>query len=205
MSKTHNQRLIILLALLGLLTCILAACYFLYARQDTTLNPQAQLDALLNRQEPSSPSPEPERPGESTALKPDPAAGIPKADMTKTAFESKLAESTSMDKEKEDAANKREKDYIPPPRLAPDMFAFESVPFDAPIAKFPLVLVGQKDLEWYPSRVRRETGGIEGGGGSPSFYRNSPNRPPTPTPPPGPRPPPGKPPKPPPEVSNSGL
>lgn len=51
-----------------------------------------------------------------------------------------------------------------PDRLVPDMFAFDSLPFDAPVAEFPLVLVDQRvrtvdfvrDMELDPSMRQSE-------------------------------------------------
>jgi hypothetical protein len=96
---------------------------------------------------------------------------------------------------------------LPSARLAPDMFAYATLPYDAPLAEFPLVLVGQKYLEWY--KTTSEPIGVSAGIGSASIYGRPPTPPGTPPtppgPPPGPPPKPPKPPKPPPEVSTSGI
>ena len=45
---------------------------------------------------------------------------------------------------------------LPPSKLSVDMFAFSSLPFDAPVAEFPLVLVWQKNHgEWRRLIIRR--------------------------------------------------
>lgn len=201
MNKIRSKRMILSLAWLGLLAALLVASYFLYVTLPPTPTPHAQLDALLNGEVKTPPPAEALLSSEGTPPKPDSVAGKPRADMAKTEFESKLTDAMATEKE----PDKLEKDYLPPPRLAPDMFVFSSLPFNAPVAEFPLVLVGQKNLEWYRPPVGMTGGGMDGGGGdnSPSIYRNPPVKPPKP--PPGPRPPPGPPPKPPPEVSNSGL
>lgn len=90
-------------------------------------------------------------------------------------------------------------------RLKPEEFAFDAIPYDAPLAEFPLVLVDQRSREWYLTRdmemdsrlspaeadiLDRMQTDIHGGGGKP------PSGPP--------KPPPGRP-EVPPEESYSGL
>ncbi|MEI6148292.1 MAG: hypothetical protein WCS01_04290 [bacterium] len=93
-------------------------------------------------------------------------------------------------------------------RLKPEEFAFDAIPYAAPLAEFPLVLVDQRSREWYLTRdmemdsrlspaeadiLDRMQTDIHGGGGKP------PRGPPKPPPgPPGP-------PEVPPEESYSGL
>lgn len=91
---------------------------------------------------------------------------------------------------------------IIPPKLAPNMFSFSQLPYDAPAAVFPLVLVGQRNLEWVPTIP----GGRIEGAVTPVYAapRPTPSTPtPTPSPNPGPTPTPTPPPQP--EVSTSGL
>lgn len=94
----------------------------------------------------------------------------------------------------------------PAARVAPDMFPFQSIPFDAPLAEFPLVLVGQKNLELYKVPRTPGDGGMPEGPGS-SIYGRPSGRPVPPTPPgpPGPPGPPTPPIPPTPPVSRSGL
>ncbi len=103
-----------------------------------------------------------------------------------------------------DAHHDAGKYALPSPRIAPNMFAFSSLRNNAPVAQFPLELVGQKNLEWYRTRGANEGGTINDGQLS-IHRRPPPGRPPPPGPPPGPPGPPGPPPGPPPEVSTSGL
>jgi len=96
---------------------------------------------------------------------------------------------------------------LPPSKLSVDMFAFSSLPFDAPVAEFPLVLVWQKNLEWAKTMTGDRVGAWKVGPGSltpGSIYGKAPPGTP-PSRPPGPPGPPGPPPRPPPEVSTSGL
>lgn len=81
-------------------------------------------------------------------------------------------------------------------RLKPEEFVFDSLPHDAPLAEFPLVLVDQRLREWYLTHDVMSPNGVE-----PSERHGPPPKPP-PRPPPGP--PPGPPPEPP-EESTSGL
>lgn len=101
----------------------------------------------------------------------------------------------SRDKDSADDSLKR----VPhTPRVRTTDFPFQVVPFDAPVAEFPLVLVRQREVEAAP--IDRIDGGF-GAGDSMSYMRNNIYR--VPGNPPGQ--PPGKPPGKPPVESNAGL
>jgi len=95
---------------------------------------------------------------------------------------------------------------FPPSKLASYMFAFSSLPFDAPVAEFPLVLVWQKNLDWAKGTTGERGGSVPSSLPSGTIYgKAKPGSPPGQPPgPPGPTPP-GPTPRPPPEVSTSGL
>ncbi len=123
--------------------------------------------------------------------KDDPSGANPIAPNSKPEMTSIL----SRDKDSADDSLKR----VPhTPRVRTTDFPFQVVPFDAPVAEFPLVLVRQREVEAAP--IDRIDGGF-GAGDSMSYMRNNIYR--VPGNPPGQ--PPGKPPGKPPVESNAGL
>ncbi len=208
--RDQNKRFPIIILLLCVVACSLIAGYFYYLSLTPELDNMSRLQAMLKGDKSnndSAPSTKavttsgPILPANTTSDKPD-------IDVAKVEFESKLA-GLAAGTTDADLQKTSEKYALPPPRLAPDMFTFFSLPSDAPFAEFPLVLVGQKNLEWVRTRSGTDGGGAMGVDGSQpsSIYGNPhPKPPPTPPGPPGPPgPPPGPPPNPPPEVSTSGL
>jgi hypothetical protein len=74
---------------------------------------------------------------------------------------------------------------LPPAKLAPDMFSFDVLPFDAPLAEFPIVLVWQKHREWYVTRDTDLEGRLATPLATPSALSGRPRPPPVPPPPGG--------------------
>lgn len=97
-----------------------------------------------------------------------------------------------------------DKRVTPPARVASDDFPFQELPYDAPVAEFPIVLVWQKQLELEPilemdrSATPSEKDALLNM--RQNIYR-VPGPPPPGPPPPGPKPKPGEPPV----ESNAGL
>ncbi|MEI6166305.1 MAG: hypothetical protein WCS52_03850 [bacterium] len=208
--KDSNKRFNIIILLLCVLACSLIASYFFFVSRTPEPDNLAELQAMLKGNESSqTPASEPAPSGEANTQPGSPPSDKPNAAPPKVEFGNKLATMTAVDAEI--AAQKPTDKYeLPPPRIARDMFTFSSLPNDAPVAEFPLVLVGQKNLERYKTLSGKEGGGAFGGsGGSRTSHGATP--PPTPKPPPSPPPgpppgpPPIPPPEPPPEVSTSGL
>jgi len=205
MVKDNIKRIDLRILSLGGLICSLVAGYFYYVSLAPAPDNQAQLQALLRGSgRDKTPSTEAANPADGQT---DKTPGKPSTDASKVEFNNKLANPapTTADTIIQKTANK---DFLPPARLAPDMFSFSSLPNNAPMAEFPITLVGQKNLEWYKTRTGPE-GGVDAGIQS-SVYGRPPGLPPGPLPgPPGPPEPPIPPvppgPKPPPEVSTSGL
>ncbi len=209
--KDNDKRFAIIIILLCLLACSFIGSYFYYETLTPAPDNLARLKDLLSKTElDTTPATSTPSPAGTDALL-DKSAEKPKENTGKVEFNDKLnglatTETTTTIKETSD------KDVLPPPRLAPNMFIFSTLVNDAPISEFPLVLVGQKSLDWYRTRSGNDGGGAIGVDGNvpSSIY----SQPPTPTPtPPAPNPPtpeppptpPPKPPRPPPEVSPSGL
>lgn len=198
----RKKRFAIIIVLVCLLACALIARYFNYTGLPPVPDSMTQLNALLEGKTGSSQT----APAEAAAPvegQADKAATKPHTDAPKVEFENKLINQAAGNAAT-DILEIEDKYTLPPARLAPDMFTFSSLPNNAPVAEFPLVLVGQKNLEWYRTRSGNEGGGAAGLEGAPqaSIYGHPPKTPPST--PPGPPGPPG-PPEPPPEVSTSGL
>ena len=209
--KDSNKRFAVIILLLCVLACSLIASYFYYMAHSSTPDNLARLQAMLNaKTDDLNPAAQNTSPtAEETKPQAGNTAGKPDDNTAKVKFDSKLTGLTAG--EAEDATHKADDQYVlPPPRLAPDMFTFSSLPNNAPVAEFPLVLVGQKSLEWYRTRSGNDGGGAIGAPGAElaSIHGRPPGPPPGPPTPPGPPPEPPEPPKPPPpppEVSPSGL
>jgi hypothetical protein len=134
---------------LGILACSLIAAYFAYIAPPVVAPDLAQLTALQDAgahptDSSLKPATVPSGPSQDNV---DKSAGTPDANPAKAEFDSKLSAPTDIGKETP-AKMVPEQDFLPPDRLTPDMFAFISLPFDAPIAVFPLAQVGQNNLDW---------------------------------------------------------
>ncbi len=207
--KANNRQFTIAIIVVGVLVCALIMAYF------TVFAPKVDMPDLSKLQ--GTPAPQEDKPTSQEPITPAPAdqptvqqaaQGTPAAAPAPVEFGTGKAADVGP-KAEEDTKLDTIKAVSPAARLAPDMFSYSALPFDAPLAEFPLVLVGQKNLEWYKA-PREVIGGSPGGIGTAplSIYGRPPSPPPKPTPPPGgggPPGPPEKPPKPPPEVSTSGL
>lgn len=197
--KDSNKRFAIIVALLGGIACALIASYFSFSDLSQPAPHHAQLQALLTGNSTDS------RLSANSSATPVADAEKPSASPAEVEFTSKQA--TPLADLGAEFEKKNDRDVLPPNRIAPDMFSFATLPYDAPVAEFPLVLVGQRNLEWYITPKEPELGGIGGVYDSRSSIAGRPPGPPPGTPPSGGGPggPPGGPSKPPPEVSNSGL
>lgn len=217
----NNRRFIILVVLLGMLICGSILAYFSF------ITPAPAISPLALTLKPAAPvqvapqTPPPQEPQPATPQEPPPAR--PREQQPSTPRESPPATPRKLEtaappvefektqiKDMAPTAdfNSRElapKNLLSTTKLDPEMFVFNTLPYDAPLAQFPLVLVWQKNLEWYKTVGGRTAGSIAPPSGN--IYGRPPSRPPTPpNPPPNPPPkPPPEPPKPPPEVSTSGL
>lgn len=195
----NNRRFIILVVLLGMLICGSILAYFNFITPAPAISPLAltlkpATPVQVAPQTPPPQEPKPETPRKlETAPPPVPPSEFPKTKIKDVAPTADF--------------NSRElapKNLLANTKLAPEMFAFNTLPYDAPLAQFPLVLVWQKNLEWYKTVGGRIAGSIAPPSGN--IYGRPPSSPPTPPEPPEPPPkPPPEPPEPPPEVSTSGL
>lgn len=203
--KQGNRQFTMAIIIAGIMACSLILAYFTVLAPTTEMPDAMNLKAkpgttpgpVLSALGPAEKSPEPQK-----------AAGTPSAAPPPVEFTAGKADAIGP---KADFSIKTDVvlTVLPPARLAPEMFAYSSLPFDAPLAEFPLVLVGQKYLEWYKT-PRDPLGASAGGIGSSPIYGRppppgTPPTPPGPPRPPPPQPPPQPPPKPPPEVSTSGI
>ena len=215
--KLENHRFSVILIALSLLICGVIAGYYLFVAPPPEKMDLAAIMKVLNLDIYTTEN-EADIPASAklTAenVTPNQPLNIPKTDNNTPIAKPPLAEFAHqnikvIDYRAEFTSSKTSfRTVLPPAKLAPSMFVFSTLPFDAPIAEFPLVLVWQKNLEWTKTRT-----GDRGGAGAPSplspgvIYGKTPPPPVTPPPinPPGPPEPPGPPPAPPPEVSYSGL
>ncbi|MEI6564969.1 MAG: hypothetical protein WCO42_11760 [bacterium] len=209
--NNNNKRFTVILMVMGAMMCSVIAGYFYYIAPPTP--PPSLPNIYETGNEPvvkttSDPSPLPA--GEARL---NPLAGLNNnGPSAKTEFVAPRLQAQD-EKGEMKAAEEVLHEAPPLPRLAPDMFAFSSLPYDAPMAEFPLVLVGQKNVEWpkIMSVGQGVSGGFGGPAGPPSTIYSKPTGEPPVVPPV--RPPPGPPgppeipptPHPPPEVSYSGL
>ena len=179
-----------LLTWAAIVAAVLACCgiiaYFAIANRNsapvipTFVRPVVQPVPVAVYTPPAPSAPQPETPTP-PVVTPPPAPPPPPAPVVKT--------------------EKKEPDVIaaliPPPRVTPEMFVFTPLPFDAVLAEFPLVLVGQKQREWYVTRdmeLDRELSSADMdilARMRSDLFGISSNRPPPPPPPPNPESPSG--------------
>jgi len=197
-----NKRFTTLLVIAGLLIMGLMAAYIEFAANRTAAT------AAAAKLAPTTPAPNQGQP--SARVTNTPAPTTPNATPPEILF----PKATTTDKPGPLVQFVAQKTPTTPaislPKLTPDLFAFDTLPYDAPIVQFPLVLVGQRDLDWTKTVIKPTGGGISPP--STAVYGSTPPvpRPPTPQPVPPPPPPPTPHPVPtpgpiPPEVSTSGL
>lgn len=183
-----------------------AVCALIVAHYSTRKTQKTiDLSAYLNPPPSSSPELEPPLQPKLNATFPDATMPISKdtPSFTHSQAQAPKAEMTSQQSKENTLSDDSAKRVLPPARLASDDFPYQNLPFDAPVAEFPLVLVWQKQLEL--DQIRE----MSGSSADPMLdMRNNiyrvPGNPPGPPPGPPPHPPGPKPPKPPVE-SNAGL
>jgi len=239
--KLGDHKFTIFIILLCLLSCGLIAAYFSVARPSgktfdmTTIQRMLNLDIFTPDNEIEIPSAKSEKakgsaaasfdatlgqaqtlvigPGSKPGLAPETAKGTPEQKLKSAQFSDITTKPVEF-KSEFSAGKLSFKTALTSTKLSPDMFTFESLPFDTPSAEFPLVTTDARSPEYVRATgVPLGGNGLAGAGGSvslppSSIYGRSPS-PPTPTPPPNPpgkpEPHPPKPPEPPTEVSTSKL
>ncbi|MEI6789015.1 MAG: hypothetical protein WCL49_11120, partial [bacterium] len=165
--KSSSQKFTIAGIIIGIMACASIMAYFSLFTPKVEMPDLSQFQKTSEQPEDKPPAPQPApqgQPPEQSGPKTPPET--PSATPLPVQFTSEKADLPPPE-------NPERIDLPPSTRLAPDMFVYSTLPFDAPMAEFPLVLVGQKSLEWYKATVVSR-GGISSGGsgdGPPPIYR----------------------------------
>ena len=213
--KLENHRFTVILVLLALIICGVIAGYFAFMTPAPKKMDLAAILKILNLdiytaeneiEIPAAKPPLENGPPGNALVPPPPAGTTPAAKLPMAEFVHEKIKGVDTRAEFTSGMTAF-RTVLPPAKLAPDMFVFSTLPFDAPVAEFPIVLVWQKNLEWTRTRTGDRSGGGPSGLAGGTIYGKTPPPPVTPPTPPGPPGPPEPPvpPTPPPEVSKSGL
>lgn len=146
-----GKTILIIATALAIVACLIIVGHF--ATRPTESDPFAQLTDLNvpALTPPSPPSPVEPKP-EATPAQVPPPPPEPKAETPAPTLAPPTLKASTQTEGPKQAQTAPIIAPMPPRRLAPGVFVYEPIPHDAPVAEFPLVLVWQKDREWY--RIR---------------------------------------------------